>query len=146
MQTEIKFERSEIKSDLRKGIDPFTRDLVPVKVGRIARMIYHNVGKLMDGDRVHMSRKEAQRGMECRQYVNDIQILNMVKDKMSIAMREDVYGMKKNYFKGGILKAGWERDMVTEEDEDRVIYIQFSKVEDLEMTTLNADECVYIRC
>lgn len=148
-RTEYERLQPEIGSgyDLRKGIDPFTRDLVPVKVGRIARAIYANIEKLMDGECILLSRKEAQRGMECRRYVNDGQVLNMVKDKLNIAMRENVYGMKKDYFKGGIMKAGWQRDMVTAEDEDKVIYIKFFKLgEDLEMTTLSADECVYIRC
>jgi len=129
-----------------KGIDPFTRDLVPAKVGRIARVIYQNIETLLDGKSVFITRKEAQRGMECRRYVNDSQVLNMVKFKLSIAMRENVYGMKEDYFKGGVLKAGWEEDMVTIEDEDKVIYIKFDKPEDLEMSTISMNECVYIKC
>ncbi len=147
-RTEYEHLQPEIGSGyLRKGIDPFNRDLVPVKVGRIARIIYANIERLMNGERIFITRKDAQRGMECRRYVNDGQVLNMVKDKMSIAMRENVYGMKEDYFKGGILKVGWEKDLVTIEDEDKVIYIRFSKLrEDLEMTTISDRECVYINC
>lgn len=146
-RTEFDYLHPEIKYDPRRGISPFTIDSIPVKVERVAILIYENIEKLTSGNRIYIPRKKVRQGMKCKLYVSDTQILNIIKDKMSIVTRENLYGMKNDHFKGGILKAGWEKNIITKEDEDRIIYIEFIKPgKDSEMTTLSVDECVHIKC
>lgn len=146
-RTEFEYSHQEIKSDPRRGISPFTIDSIPIKVERVATLIYENTEKLTSGNRIYIPRKRVRQGMKCKPYVSDTQILNIVKDKMSIVTRENLYGMKNDHFKGGILKAGWEKNLMTKEDDDRLMYIEFIKPgKDSEMMTISVDKCVHIKC
>jgi hypothetical protein len=125
-----------------KGIDPYIRDLVPTKVARVARLLYDNRDILIDGEKYYITRKYAHKAMECRQYVNDSQIMNMINAKISIAMREDVYGLKTSYFKHGLIKAGWDDEYRETEEDDKLIYIMFVIPRDREMFALSEEEMI----
>jgi hypothetical protein len=143
-QTEMairhKQEQDEQKQQIQQiqqyaGIDPYTTELVPGKVARIAKLMYMYKDILLDEGEIYISRQEAKRGMRCARYVNDSWILQQVKNKVSIALRENVYNLR-DTFRAGRIRIGYVGDDRETEEEDMEIYIRFEIKKDIELDAI----------
>lgn len=106
---------------------------MPPKLAAVAGTIRKDINVLNEGKRLHFSRKDVQKALDCDKFVDDDHILDMLKSKLSILEREKI-------FDGKGFNAGYEKFSITK-DGDKVIFIEYSKTEEhREIPSLQEDD------